>query len=692
MTTLSCSLLARVQAHDPDRLALSVLETGARFTFGDLVTAASCFRRSLSRLGLRPGDSVGCTLSAGRDLSALFLACWEQGVRLELLSSTRLDRQDGFSLVIGATPLPHAHGTPHMDISELFESTNTWALSDTAGNPVHAALTAPLRGVERTINAAGLTRSIANFRATGPAGPCRSLLSLSLPDTLEGAFISIVLPLSLGIHVTIASESSIGDIRLGAALATAEWCEMSGPAWLALARSRSLPATVPVAICGSGDLHPIDRAEAQDRLGRPIRCGFGTVETGLWATSTEGDAASVTTSVRPLRSPLRLVGAEAAVGGEVLLRDRETDLEYRTGAVGWTAPSGRIEIAGSLSDVVVRAGRALLLSDTDRLLSRHPDIGQSRSFREHGTSPTEMAVSVCLTAADPPAIEAWLGAFGADAFVPERIVAFKPGQCPHLPSTEVLRAVVSGQAGRAVTGALTSRRFRRNPAYDEPGLVAAIERAVLGGRPLDFLMFWGCGSRRLAAPPDRAAIDALADLLAAAGSAAPLRARAHIVCTDAHATNNGHAAVHYATYFAEIAALAAGLDVSFELESAVWRRGGLTKSRIAALEQEPDFADRWHRFPLQDRFVQQASRHSAMADTVAAARHYYATCLLERELLASLFAGSVFLTYNGPEFNACFPDLPTLYIYPGPRGRTVKPWFVDIADQDLAGKAEVAAA
>ena len=29
----------------------------------------------------------------------------------------------------------------------------------------------------------------------------------------------------------------------------------------------------------------------------------------------------------------------------------------------------------------------------------------------------------------------------------------------------------------------------------------------------------------------------------------------------------------------------------------------------------------------------------------------------------------------GPEFNECFPDLPTLYIYPGPRGRTVKPWF-----------------
>ena len=38
--------------------------------------------------------------------------------------------------------------------------------------------------------------------------------------------------------------------------------------------------------------------------------------------------------------------------------------------------------------------------------------------------------------------------------------------------------------------------------------------------------------------------------------------------------------------------------------------------------------------------------------------------------LAAAYPQSIFLTYNGPEFNDCFPDLPTLYIYPGPRGRT----------------------
>jgi hypothetical protein len=93
---------------------------------------------------------------------------------------------------------------------------------------------------------------------------------------------------------------------------------------------------------------------------------------------------------------------------------------------------------------------------------------------------------------------------------------------------------------------------------------------------------------------------------------------------------------------------------------------------------------KWQSFQLRERFIRQASRHSSMTDAVAAARHYYATCLLERDVLKAQFGASVFLTYNGPEFNECFPDLPTLYIYPGPRGRTDKPWFVHDAEDRIA--------
>ena len=387
--------------------------------------------------------------------------------------------------------------------------------------------------------------------------------------------------------------------------------------------------------------------------------------------------------LRPLRSPLRLAGADAGSRtGEIVLSPAIGEGgKVRTGMVGWIGVGGSVEVAGALSDIVVRGGIALLLSDWDRRLSARDGIVASRTFREFGALPAEKAICVCVSTTGPVKPQ------GADAAAPapDRMVVLSPAECPTLPGVGVLRLVTSGQGARATLAAVTGRRFRRSPAYDEAGLAAVVERALLRDEVLDFLMLWGCGKRRWTAGPDRSAIDALRDLLAAAEAAAPLRARVHIVCTDGHAANNGHSVSHYSAYFEAVEALAKGLDARFELESSVWRRGGLTQEHVSALEREPDFQARWERFPLRSRFIEQAGRHSAQIDPVGAARHYYATCLLEREVMKSLFAGSVFLTYNGPEFNACFPDLPTLYIYPGPRGRTDKPWFVDAAvDHDGA--------
>ncbi|MBV8913083.1 MAG: hypothetical protein JOZ05_08620, partial [Acetobacteraceae bacterium] len=261
------------------------------------------------------------------------------------------------------------------------------------------------------------------------------------------------------------------------------------------------------------------------------------------------------------------------------------------------------------------------------------------------------------------------------------------------PPGQAVRAVVNGEACGAVVEALTSRRFRRNACYREDDLRRLVQDAIMAGRSAEFLMFWGCGPRSVAGAPDHIAIEALADLLASVRRAAPLDARVDIVCTDGHATNNGHSVAHYRSYFGSVQRAAAKLNATFHLESEVWRAGGLSKAMVSAFEATADFIARWERFALRDRFVRQAGRHSRITDQVAAARHYYATCLLERDLLKARFGNSVFLTYNGPEFNECFPDLPTLYIYPGPRGRTDKPWFVhDGAELDLSPASGLAVA
>jgi hypothetical protein len=188
-------------------------------------------------------------------------------------------------------------------------------------------------------------------------------------------------------------------------------------------------------------------------------------------------------------------------------------------------------------------------------------------------------------------------------------------------------------------------------------------------------MLWGCGGRDAVAATERAALANLGELLAETRRLDHIASRVHIIFTDLHAASNGHAKAHYLIYFKNVAAAASGLDASLLLESELWAGEGLTAAQVHRFEHSAEFEACWNSFPLRNKFIDQASRHAKGPDPVAAAKHYLATCRMERDLVSRRFPRGVFLTYNGPDYNECFPDLPTLYIYPGPRGRTVKPWF-----------------
>ena len=693
------SLLSEVAAHAPHDPAITLLATGETVSFAEIATRARRVRRVLARAGLVAGDGLVASLPPGPALAVLLLACDESGLDLVLVGETEVAQAIAAVspklVVSGASTAwraPRRIAPAELDTAEPDTAGPASTGPEPGDAPDRAILAVWHAGARHAIDAAARRRSVANLQALAPAQPGDTLLSASPPTTLDGLFISTVVPLALGLHVILADPGALDAALAHDAARTASMCELPAPSWRILARDGATPIELAARtlLCGSGTLRPQDAAAAARRFGRPVRRGFGTAASGLWAVPL-GEAAPAergTAELRPLRSPLHLgTAGPADATGEIVLRDA-AGLEARTGRVGRLAPDGGLECDGDLSDVAVRHGRAVLLTDVDAALARHGAVYSSRTFREKGAAPTEAAVSVVLSTADEAELMAFLRRQDDVPHLPERLLVLPPHRGAALPPVPVLRRIANGQAGAAVLAALTARRFRRNPAHDEAGLIAAVDRALLIGEPLRFFMFWGCGPRRHAAEPDRAAIAALADLLAAAEAAAPLCASAHVICTDGHATNNGHSELHYKTYFGEIAALARGLPVSFELESAVWQRGGLTRADVRRLEAENGFAERWDRFPLQARFVQQASRHSRMSDKTAAARHYYATCLLEREVLRSQFAGSVFLTYNGPEFNECFPDVPTLYVYPGPRGPNDKPWFVDAAASDPDGAAE----
>ena len=190
-------------------------------------------------------------------------------------------------------------------------------------------------------------------------------------------------------------------------------------------------------------------------------------------------------------------------------------------------------------------------------------------------------------------------------------------------------------------------------------------------------MLWGCGKRDFASVADWAALACIGELLAEPRRLPHMTTRAHIVFTDMHAKSKWPRRQPCKPLpRRRVRDAGRDLDVSFTLESEVWAKAGLTAEDVRAFEDGPDFAAYWRDFALRDKFVEQAT--PALAQPRSATPPPGTTwrpCRMEREAFARVFPNCVFLTYNGPEFNLCFPDLPTLYIYPGRRGRTVKPWF-----------------
>ncbi|NNE10094.1 MAG: hypothetical protein HKN20_16150, partial [Gemmatimonadetes bacterium] len=89
------------------------------------------------------------------------------------------------------------------------------------------------------------------------------------------------------------------------------------------------------------------------------------------------------------------------------------------------------------------------------------------------------------------------------------------------------------------------------------------------------------------------------------------------------------------------------------------------------------FDDTWAAHPLRADLTSAAERHYRGGDAERGARRYLGACIAETGPFGEKFDGSLFLSYNGPEFDACLPDLPTLHIFSYKKGKTVKPWFVE---------------
>jgi hypothetical protein len=216
--------------------------------------------------------------------------------------------------------------------------------------------------------------------------------------------------------------------------------------------------------------------------------------------------------------------------------------------------------------------------------------------------------------------------------------------------------------------------FKREQPTNPDLMRPFVANAITQGRPIPFVLYWGKGPRRRIAEPDLQCLDYLSELAARVATAYQHGAAVTLIFTDTHARLNGHCTVSMREYFEAIEAVAQERGFSTCRLSDLTQdvEGVATGEPEAQVPQEvlhrlADCAAKWYR---------------GGGSAEDGALKYYQMNMIEKRAVEIAFPRSIFVTFNGSEFSALFPDrLPVFHMYSLKRGVSVKPWFLPLTNQ-----------
>jgi hypothetical protein len=210
-----------------------------------------------------------------------------------------------------------------------------------------------------------------------------------------------------------------------------------------------------------------------------------------------------------------------------------------------------------------------------------------------------------------------------------------------------------------------------------PAIESLLQAGLLASKPVEFVSFWGVGSRAAAAKPDSVAMDLLRRFLDAInGSAGRELATMRLVLADIHARCNQVDPAVYEPYFEAMGALAEERGFVTSWLSEVWSAHELHFEEVMGQMQRNERLEQWESFPLRDEFLNQAANRcddEALVEEYA--YRYFLTITTENAAMAASFSDCVFVTYNGPEFRVALPAMPMVHLHSLKPGTAAKPWF-----------------
>jgi L-tyrosine isonitrile synthase len=219
-----------------------------------------------------------------------------------------------------------------------------------------------------------------------------------------------------------------------------------------------------------------------------------------------------------------------------------------------------------------------------------------------------------------------------------------------------------------VVNAFNTWAFKREQPHNTERMYEVVNGAVSAQEPLQFVLYWGKGPRRMLGEAERTCLAYLQSMGDRIKQVHAPGAQFDLLLTDTHALLNGHRSTDVTAYFDAVTTSAEAAGMSAQLLSHVVNQSAVTAAsiaRVAMPEELIAMAAKWYRGPL---------------DAEAGARAYFDMNMIERAAVSRLFPNAIFVTFNGSDLLSLFPDqMPIFFMYSLRKGCAVKPWFMDLA-------------
>lgn len=723
------TLLDIARAHaaaNPNAPFATHIRSGTSLTFGKLRDLSEKLIAVLRNRNVAPGDRVALVLTNHPILLPLLLACAEAGVILVpvdaklhpderafiledaaprlIVTEEEIDLGKRFAAVTrptvdallaeaAVTAPALAEQPPRTDAATLFVYT-----SGTTGTGKAVMLTS-----SNLVSMATLLRDFYNVQ------PTDRLLCVLPTHHMNGIMITGILPLVSGAQTFLADVFAFTNAKFYWETVAKHDITIPSltPSIMAML-SRLFPhasrhTPVRFGFCGTAPLPADIWRTFEARFGFPVYQGYGLTETTTWATCTPCDPAHRHDSVgRPLGTEIRIDGsvanADGRKEGEVLIKGpmvmagyykrnqltRETfQGDYlKTGDIGYFDEDGELHISGRKKEIVIRSGVNINPNEIDAVIRSHKAVVECKTIGIEnpltGESITTVFVPADLSAPpDPAVLKQWVADRMSAFYVPDRIVRMN-----HLPKgatgkvqIKTLRKILTGELAEEGLKKLTAWKYLRSQPSDPDAIRALLSTAYLQGGPVRFLSYWGCGKRGAISDVDKAALDRLAEYLRSANFVEQAHCKLTLMLNDVHSTVNEIPRDRFESYYGQIEVYARSAGHTTIRQSDAWRDAGLNLDWVIEEASDARFDETWNGFPLREQLLAQAEKHFNGGHAERGARRYTLACLTEAPAFAAQFSSHIFLTYNGPEMDACLPGLPKLYIYSWKKGKTEKPWF-----------------